>query len=140
MATFGVGFIMRPIGAVVLGSLGDTRGRKAALALTILLMTLGTAMISFAPTYAMAGIWAPIWMVIARLIQGFSAGGEVGGATTFLVEHASIEHRGYFASWQQASQALGLLIGSLFAVALTAVLSPSDMHSSVGAYLSYSGF
>jgi MFS transporter, MHS family, proline/betaine transporter len=127
MATFGVGFIMRPIGAVVLGTIGDTRGRKAALSLTILLMTIGTAMIGCAPTYATVGIWAPIWVLVARLFQGFSAGGEIGGATAFLVEHAPLHRRGYFASWQQASQACALLIGSLFAAATTTVLSASAM-------------
>lgn len=85
VATFGVGFIMRPIGALVLGTLADRRGRKVALSLTILLMALGTAMIGLAPTYATAGAWAPAIIVLARLIQGFSAGGEIGGATAFLV-------------------------------------------------------
>lgn len=110
VATFGVGFVMRPVGAVVLGVLADRRGRKTALSLTILLMALGTAMIGLAPTYAMAGAWAPAIIVLARLIQGFSAGGEIGGATAFLVEHAPPERRGFYASWQQASQAAALLL------------------------------
>ena len=129
VATFGVGFVMRPIGAVVLGALGDSRGRKAALSTTILLMALGTAMIGFAPTYADAGLWAPAWIVLARLIQGFSAGGEVGGATAFLVEHAPKGRRGYFASWQQASQAGALLLGSVFGATLTDVLTPEQLEA-----------
>lgn len=129
VATFGVGFVMRPIGAVVLGALGDSRGRKAALSTTILLMALGTAMIGFAPTYASAGLWAPAWIVLARLIQGFSAGGEVGGATAFLVEHAPRGRRGYFASWQQASQAGALLLGSVFGATLTGMLSPAQLET-----------
>lgn len=129
VATFGVGFVMRPIGAVILGALGDTHGRKAALSTTILLMALGTAMIGLAPTYADAGLWAPAWIVLARLIQGFSAGGEVGGATAFLVEHAPKDRKGYFASWQQASQAGALLLGSLFGATLTGVLSPQQLEA-----------
>ncbi|MGN8078237.1 MFS transporter [Variovorax sp. 22077] len=129
VATFGVGFVMRPVGAVVLGALGDSRGRKVALSTTILLMALGTAMIGFAPTYADVGLWAPAWIVLARLIQGFSAGGEVGGATAFLVEHAPKGRRGYFASWQQASQAGALLLGSVFGATLTDVLTPEQLEA-----------
>jgi len=129
VATFGVGFIMRPVGALVLGTLADRRGRKLALSLTILLMALGTAMIGLAPTYAMAGAWAPAIIVLARLIQGFSAGGEIGGATAFLVEHAPPARRGLYASWQQASQAGALLLGSLTGALLTGLLPPADIEA-----------
>lgn len=129
VATFGVGFIMRPVGALVLGTLADRSGRKVALSLTILLMALGTAMIGFAPTYATAGAWAPAIIVLARLIQGFSAGGEIGGATAFLVEHAPPARRGLYASWQQASQAGALLIGSLTGALLTGLLPPADLEA-----------
>ncbi len=129
VATFGVGFIMRPVGALVLGTLADRRGRKLALSLTILLMALGTAMIGFAPTYATAGAWAPAIIVLARLIQGFSAGGEIGGATAFLVEHAPPERRGLYASWQQASQAGALLLGSLTGALLTGLLPQADLEA-----------
>jgi MFS transporter, MHS family, proline/betaine transporter len=129
VATFGAGFVMRPVGAVLFGSFADTRGRKAALSVTILLMSFGTVMIGLAPTYAMAGAWAPAWIVVARLIQGLSAGGEVGGATAFLVEHAPVERRGYFASWQQASVAAALLLGSLAAAAITGILSSSELQA-----------
>lgn len=129
VATFGVGFIMRPVGALVLGTLADRRGRKLALSLTILLMALGTAMIGLAPTYATAGAWAPAIIVLARLIQGFSAGGEIGGATAFLVEHAPPARRGLYASWQQASQAGALLLGSLTGALLTGLLPPADIEA-----------
>jgi MFS transporter, MHS family, proline/betaine transporter len=129
VATFGVGFVMPPIGAIILGQLGDTHGRKAALSLTILLMALGTAMIGLAPTYASAGLWGPAIIVLARLIQGFSAGGEIGGATAFLVEHAPLDRRGYFASLQQASQAGALLLGSLFGAAMTSMLSTPELEA-----------
>ena len=129
VATFGVGFIMRPVGALVLGTLADRRGRKMALSLTILLMALGTAMIGLAPTYATAGAWAPAIIVLARLIQGFSAGGEIGGATAFLVEHAPPARRGLYASWQQASQAGALLLGSLTGALVTGLLPPADVEA-----------
>ncbi|QEL26240.1 MFS transporter [Bosea sp. F3-2] len=129
VATFGVGFVMRPVGALVLGTLADRRGRKAALSLTILLMALGTAMIGFAPTYATAGAWAPAIIVLARLIQGFFAGGEIGGATAFLVEHAPPERRGLYASWQQASQAGALLLGSLTGALLTGFLPQAELEA-----------
>ncbi|MBD3846006.1 MFS transporter [Bosea sp. SSUT16] len=129
VATFGVGFVMRPVGALVLGTLADRRGRKVALSLTILLMALGTAMIAFAPTYATAGAWAPAIIVLARLIQGFSAGGEIGGATAFLVEHAPPERRGLYASWQQASQAGALLLGSLTGALLTGLLPQAELEA-----------
>lgn len=91
VATFGVGFFMRPVGGIVLGVYADKVGRKAALSLTILLMAFGTALIGLAPTYERAGIAAPMLIVVARLLQGFSAGGEMGGATAFLTEYAPPE-------------------------------------------------
>ena len=98
VGTYGVGFFMRPVGAVVLGVYADRKGRKAALTLTILMMAFGTALLGFAPTYAQAGIVGPLVIVLARLIQGFSAGGEIGGATAFLIEYAPPEKRGFYAS------------------------------------------
>lgn len=128
VATFGVGFVMRPVGALVLGTFADRRGRKAALSLTILMMAVGTAMIGFAPTYASIGAWAPAIIVTARLIQGFSAGGEIGTATAFLLEHAPAQRRGFFASFQQATQAAALLLGSLIGAALTGLLTPAALE------------
>lgn len=129
VGTFGVGFFMRPVGAVVLGTLADRRGRKFALSVTILMMAAGTALIGLTPTYASIGAWAPAIIVLARLIQGFSAGGEIGTATAFLVEHAPADRRGFFGSWQQASQASALLLGSLVGAAMTGLLSPAALES-----------
>ena len=83
---FGLGFVVRPLGAVLVGNFGDRAGRKAALTLTILLMATGTGIIAFSPTYAAIGVGAPLLLLLGRVLQGFSAGGEVGGATAYLLE------------------------------------------------------
>ena len=129
VATFGVGFIMRPLGGIVIGAYADRAGRKKAMTLTIFLMALGCAVIAFTPTYASIGVAAPVLIVLARLIQGFSAGGEVGASTTLLVEHATPQNRGYMASWQFASQGLGVMLGAVVVGALTFTLSPENMQS-----------
>lgn len=126
-ATFGVSFFMRPLGAVILGAYSDRVGRKAALSLSILLMTIGTALIAFMPTYASIGLWAPAGIVLARLIQGFSAGGEFGSSTAFLVEHAP-HRRGFFSSWQVASQGLSLLLAAAFGAALNGWLTVEQLY------------
>ena len=128
-ATFGAGFVVRPIGGIVIGTYADRRGRKAAMTLTILMMTLGTAIIGLAPTYAQIGLAAPLLIVAGRLIQGFSAGGEVGASTTFLMESAARGQRGYLVSWQMASQGASALVGALFGVLLTHSLSPASLES-----------
>lgn len=129
VATFGVGFFMRPVGAIVLGVYADRVGRKAALTLTILLMALGTAIIGLAPTYDSIGLWAPALIVVARLIQGFSAGGEVGGATAFLIEHAPDEERGAYASWQQASQGISFMLGAAMGALVTNGLDQAQIDA-----------
>ncbi|VTU29778.1 Proline porter II [Variovorax sp. PBS-H4] len=129
VGSFGVGFIMRPLGGIVIGAYADRAGRKKAMTLTIFLMALGCAMIALAPTYAQIGVAAPILIVLARLLQGFSAGGEVGASTTLLVEHATPANRGYMASWQFASQGLGILLGAAVAGGLTAALGPQGMEA-----------
>jgi MFS family permease len=113
--TFGLAYFIRPIGGVVLGAYADRHGRKASLMISIVLMTFGTAAIAFMPTYETIGILAPIAVLAARLLQGFSAGGEFGSSTAFLVEHAP-DRRGFIASWQFASQGLATLIASVFGV------------------------
>ena len=118
LGTFAVAYVSRPLGAIILGSYADTAGRKPAMLISILLMVLGTAMIVFMPGYASIGVLAPIGILVARLIQGFSAGGEFGSATAFMVEH-SPERRGYIASWQFASQGLSTLMAALAGLALT---------------------
>ncbi|TDG03334.1 MFS transporter [Paraburkholderia guartelaensis] len=130
VATFGVSFFVRPIGAIVLGIYADRAGRKAALSLSMLLMTVGTLAIAFAPTYASIGPWATLVIVVSRVIQGFSAGGEFGSSTTFLLEHTPERQRGFYASWQVASQGLTALLAALFGMLVT--LLPLDAQLSWG--------
>ena len=126
-ATYGVGFLVRPLGGVVLGSYADRKGRKRATVVTLMLMALGTGMIGLAPIYATAGVLGPIIVVLGRLIQGFSAGGEVGAATTLLAEHAPPHRRGFFGSWQLASQGLAVLAGAGIALLINSVLTPEQV-------------
>ena len=128
LAAFGVPFFMRPLGAIVIGNYADRHGRKAAFTLTILLMMAGTAIIATAPTYATAGLLAPLLIVVARLIQGFSAGGEFGSATAFLAEQDP-QRRGFFASWQFASQGLTTVLATSIGVSLTLTLTTAQMES-----------
>ncbi|CAM2167288.1 MFS transporter [Burkholderia orbicola] len=125
LATFGVGFVARPLGGVAIGAYADRVGRKPALVLTVALMALGTGIIGFAPTYAQIGIAAPLLIVIGRLLQGFSAGGEVGAATTLLMESGGVRRSGELVSWQMASQGGAALAGALVALTLSRWL-PSD--------------
>ncbi|MGF6967000.1 MHS family proline/betaine transporter-like MFS transporter [Paraburkholderia sp. WC7.3g] len=129
VGTFGVGFIMRPVGGVVLGGYADRAGRKAAMSLTLWLMTLGSAIIAFAPTYAAIGVAAPLLVILARLIQGFALGGEVGASTALLLEYGSDRTRGFYGSWQFVSQGMNTVVGSLLGVALAASLSRAALES-----------
>jgi MHS family proline/betaine transporter-like MFS transporter len=124
---YGLGFVARPLGGIVIGRLGDTRGRKAALMLTIFMMAAGTVMIGILPTHATLGLVAPLLLVVARLLQGFSAGGEWGGSTAFIVEWAPKGRRGWFGSFQQTSVVAGLLLGSGVAALLNTLLSQEQM-------------
>ena len=126
-ATFGVGFFMRPVGAIVIGALGDLKGRKVALVLTVGLMATATAVTGLIPPYASIGIAAPILLVLCRLVQGFSTGGEWGGAAAFLVEYAPPGKRGFIGSMQQFSVGLGLIMGTLSAYLLNAHLDKEAM-------------
>jgi len=129
VATFGVGFVMRPLGGVVIGAYADRAGRKPAMTLTIFMMALGCALIGLAPTYAQIGVAAPVIIVFARLLQGFSAGGEVGASTTLLIEAGTPANRGLLGSYQFASQGLGVSIGALMAGLLTTFLHPASLLS-----------
>ncbi len=129
MATFGVGFFMRPVGGIVLGLYADRKGRKAALQLIIGLMTLSMAMIAFAPPYAAIGVAAPLLMVLARFLQGFATGGEFASATSFLVEAAPAGRRGYYGSLQMVGQSLAALTGALAAALVTRGLTPEQVDS-----------
>ena len=126
-AAFGVGFLARPLGGIVIGRLGDTRGRKAALVLTIFLMAFGTVAIGLLPSYEAIGVWAPILLVCMRIVQGFAAGGEWGTSTAFMVEWAPQDRRGLFGSFQQVSTASGTLLGSGIAAIMTSSLSQATM-------------
>ncbi len=123
VATFGVGFVARPLGGILIGAYADRFGRKPAMTLTIWLMALGSGMIGLLPSYATIGILAPVLLVVARLIQGFSAGGEMGPATTYLLESSPPERRCFFGSWQLASQNMGSIISGLIGVILALSLS-----------------
>ena len=129
LATFGVGFVTRPLGAAVIGAYADRAGRRAALTVTLMLMAVGSGLIAVTPPYAQIGIAAPIILLIARLIQGFSCGGEVGPATTYLLESVAIEKRAAVTAWQGYSQQIAIFLGSLVGVILTTSLSSDQMHA-----------
>src|SRR5229473_6828452 len=126
--TFGLSYLARPIGGVLLGAYADRYGRKASLMVSIVMMTFGTLALALMPTYATIGLLAPIAVILARLVQGFSAGGEFGSSTAFLVEHMP-HRRGFIASWQFASQGLGQVLSSAFGVGLTSWMTAADMNA-----------
>lgn len=129
MATFGVGFFMRPVGGILIGMYADRRGRKAALQLIILLMTISIAMIAFAPTHAAIGAAAPVLIVVARLLQGVATGGEFASATSFLVESAPAGRRGFYGSLQMVGQSLAALTGAAAGMLITQGLTPEQIDS-----------
>lgn len=124
---FGSGFIARPVGAVLIGYYGDYAGRKAALTMTFGLMALGTLIIALAPTHAMIGSWAAVLILVGRLLQGLSAGGEIGGATAFLVEYAPPGRKARYAAWLQASMAMSNILGALVALTVHAVMPEATL-------------
>jgi MHS family proline/betaine transporter-like MFS transporter len=124
---FGLGFVIRPLGAVVIGIYGDRAGRKAALTVTILIMACGTLIIAAAPTYAAIGLGAPLVLLAGRVLQGFSAGGEIGSAAAFLVEHAPVSRRATFAAWLQASMGMSNILGALVAFAITTLVPHGEI-------------
>jgi MFS family permease len=127
-ATFGVGFFARPLGGLLIGAYGDRAGRKAAMTLTIGLMALGSAMIAILPGYSTIGVAAPILLVLARLLQGFAVGGEMGPSTMFMLEAAPPGRRIFYASWQLASQNLGSLAYGLAGFLLAVILSKQNLN------------
>ncbi|VVD89382.1 citrate:proton symporter [Pandoraea iniqua] len=124
---FGLGYVARPLGALLIGSYGDRKGRKAALTLTIMLMAFGTLLIAIAPPYTAIGVGAPLLIVCGRVLQGFSAGGEVGSATAFLAEHAPADKKGQYASWLQASMGICNIFGALVATLVTTVFTQDQI-------------
>ena len=126
-SVFGVGFVMRPVGSAVFGQYGDRHGRKKALSLVIFLMALSTFAVGLLPTYGSVGVLAPLLLVLARLLQGLSGGGEWGGAAAYLVEYAAPQRRGVTGSWQQVSVGSGFLLGSFMAASLGSLLTPAEL-------------
>ncbi len=128
-ATFAVGFVMRPVGAVVIGAYGDRHGRRAALVVTIGAMAGATGLIGLIPSYDSIGLLAPILLVLCRMLQGFSTGGEWGGSAAFLVEYSPPGRRGIIGSYQQAATALGLLAATLISFLLTSTMDPATFSA-----------
>jgi MHS family proline/betaine transporter-like MFS transporter len=128
-ATFGVGFLVRPIGGVVIGVYADRFGRKGALSLTIILMGAGTALIGLAPTYEQVGLLAPCIIVLARLLQGISAGGEMGAATAYLTEQAPAGQKAFYSSWIPTSIGVAVLLGACFGTGISLGLEPEAVES-----------
>ncbi|MCC5044771.1 glycine betaine/L-proline transporter ProP [Xanthomonas campestris pv. campestris] len=126
-ATFTVAFLVRPIGGMVFGPLGDRYGRQKVLAATMILMALGTFSIGLIPAYAQIGLWAPALLLLARLLQGFSTGGEYGGAATFIAEYATDRNRGLMGSWLEFGTLGGYIAGAATVTALHMALSQAQM-------------
>ncbi|HEY3838576.1 MAG TPA: MFS transporter [Bryobacteraceae bacterium] len=127
LATFGVGFLMRPLGALVLGAYIDRHGRRKGLILTLALMSFGTISIAFMPGYANIGLLAPLLVVAGRLVQGFSAGVELGGVSVYLAEIATPGHKGFYVAWQSASQQCAVIFSALLGVWLNTRYTPREM-------------
>ncbi|KQM78376.1 MFS transporter [Xylophilus sp. Leaf220] len=126
-AVFGVGFFMRPVGGIVLGLYGDRKGRKAAMVMVTGLMAVAIALITLAPTYAAVGILAPLFIVLARLLQGFAAGGEFGTSTALLIEMAPPGRRGFYGSWQMTGQMVALLLGAAAGTLITEIFTQEQL-------------
>jgi MFS family permease len=129
VAVFGVGFVSRPLGGVLIGALADREGRKPAMLLTIALITIGTLGLALTPSYASIGFAAPVIVVLCRLVQGLALGGEVGPSTAFLVESAPRDRRGLYASWQAASQGGATLVAGLLGMAMISALTPTQLEA-----------
>src|SRR6476646_4521553 len=127
LMTFGAGFLMRPLGALVLGAYTDKHGRRAGLILTLSLMSIGIVSIACTPGYATLGVLAPLLVLIGRLLQGFSAGMELGGVSVYLAEIAPPGRKGFYVSWQSGSQQIAVVFAALVGVVLSSRLSPQQM-------------
>jgi MFS family permease len=125
-ATLGISFLFRPLGAVIAGRIGDKIGRKPMLVATLVLMGVATAGIGVLPTYAQAGVIAPVLLIILRILQGFSAGGEWGGAALLAVEHAPLKRRGFYGSFPQIGVPLGMILATGLLYVLRSSMSPAD--------------
>lgn len=128
LVTFGIGFLMRPLGAIVLGGYIDRHGRRSGLILSLALMSVGVLIIALTPGYATIGVVAPILVLLGRLMQGFSAGAESGGVSVYLAEIATPGKRGFYVSWQSASQQVSVVFAAVIGVVLRFTLSDTQMH------------
>ena len=127
LATFGVGFLMRPLGAIILGAYVDRHGRRAGLILSLAMMAAGTLSIALTPGFAAIGVLAPMIVVIGRLLQGFSAGMELGGVSVYLAEIATPGNRGFYCAWQSGSQQVAVILAALIGVGLSSTLTEAQM-------------
>jgi metabolite-proton symporter len=125
-ATYALGFVARPLGGIVFGHFGDRIGRKRLLMLSLVLMGAATVLIGLLPTYDTIGIWAPVALIVLRLVQGFAVGGEWGGAVLMAAEHGDAARRGFWASWPQAGVAAGFLLSAGMLAAINGLLSEAD--------------
>src|SRR6266849_5754777 len=128
LMTFGAGFLMRPLGAIVLGVYTDRHGRRAGLILTLGLMSIGIISIACTPGYATIGLLAPLLVLTGRLLQGFSAGLELGGVSVYLSEIATPGHKGFYVSWQSGSQQIAVMFAASIGVVLNSILLPEKMQ------------
>ncbi len=124
---FGAGFLMRPLGAIVLGAYIDHHGRRRGLIVTLALMSVGTLTIALVPGYAVIGLAAPVLVVIGRLLQGFSAGAELGGVSVYLSEIATPGNKGFYVAWQSGSQQVAVIFTAVMGVGLSSLLRPEQM-------------
>lgn len=127
--TFGAGFLMRPLGAIFLGAYVDHVGRRLGLIVTLGIMAMGTILIAFVPNYATIGLAAPFLVLIGRLLQGFSAGVELGGVSVYLSEMATPGHKGFYVAWQSGSQQVAIMVAAILGYMLNAALAPADVGS-----------
>ncbi|TYB93245.1 MFS transporter [Micromonospora sp. WP24] len=128
-ATFAAAFLVRPLGGLFFGPLSDRIGRKRVLVFTVITMSLGTFAVGLLPGFAQVGVWAPVLLLLARLVQGFSTGGEYGSAMTFISEHSPDRRRGFVASWLEFGTLTGFVLGASLVTLLTSVLSTADLDS-----------
>lgn len=128
LGTFAISFLIRPLGGLFWGPLGDRLGRKSVLAITIIMMAVATVCVGLIPTYDQIGFWAPLILVILRMIQGFSTGGEYGGAATFMAEYAPDARRGFFGSFLEFGTLAGFSLGALLMLTFSVLLSEEAMH------------
>src|ERR671932_508804 len=126
--TFGAGFLMRPLGAIILGAYVDRIGRRRGLITTLSIMAMGTILIAFVPGYATIGLFAPLLVLIGRLLQGFSAGVELGGVSVYLAEMATPGHKGFYVSWQSGSQQVAVMVAAIIGYILNQALTPAAMN------------